>query len=312
MSDELSGWSFARRWRTYFAERFPVIQNAVVIAAFVTGVASFGIRMRNGEASFAPLPWSIAFVTVFLFFLQLRIHDEFKDFEDDRRWRPYRPVPRGVVSLAELGWLWGATALIQILLALGTGPIPAGWMVAVWAYSWLMRVEFFAPAWLKARPVAYMVSHIVIVPLMTLYVLACMKLSLAASWQGLVPLLAMSYTAFFIVEIGRKIRAPEDEEPGVETYSALWGRATAVIAWLAALALTGVLAIAAGRQVGTARLATLAGGLLLLAALVVAVRFLRAPARGRGILFQIVSGISIIVLYLAVGDGFNLSRYLGG
>ena len=40
-----------------------------------------------------------------VFFLQLRIADEFKDFAEDSRFRPYRPVPRGLVTLTELGWV---------------------------------------------------------------------------------------------------------------------------------------------------------------------------------------------------------------
>ena len=41
----------------------------------------------------------MAVVTSFLSFLQLRIADEFKDFDEDSRYRPYRPVPRGLVTL---------------------------------------------------------------------------------------------------------------------------------------------------------------------------------------------------------------------
>ncbi len=40
------------------------------------------------------------------------------------------------------------------------------------------------------------------------------------------------------VEVGRKLRSPADEETGVETYSALWGRFRAIAAWLAAMTVT--------------------------------------------------------------------------
>lgn len=312
MRTDLAHLRFFRRWRIYFAERFPIVQNAAVIAAFVLGVTSYGMRLRHSGASFAPLPWVVAFATVFLFFLQLRIHDEFKDFEDDARWRPYRPVPRGVVSLASLGWLWLWTALCQLLLALLIGPPLIVLLLIVWAYSWLMRAEFFVPAWLKARPIAYMASHIVIVPLMTLYALACVQVPYMSAWRQLSWLLLMSYSAFFVVEIGRKIRAPENEEPGVETYTALWGRVTAVLAWLSALAVTALLAVAAALRVGTEVLTLIIAVLALSASVAVAIRFLRMPAAGRGVQFQIVSGLSIMAIYLAVGDGFGVSRYFAG
>src|SRR5207247_10262010 len=43
----------------------------------------------------------ISFVTCLLFFLQLRIADEFKDFEEDSKYRPYRAVPRGTARSEE-------------------------------------------------------------------------------------------------------------------------------------------------------------------------------------------------------------------
>ena len=48
---------------------------------------------------------------------------------------------------------------------------------------------------------------------------------------------------------GRKIRAPADEEPGVETYSALWGQKKAASIWVLAAATTAVFAWQAARQI---------------------------------------------------------------
>ena len=45
--------------------------------------------------------------------LQLRLADEFKDFEEDSRYRPYRPVPRGLVSLRDLAWVWAGCIALQ-------------------------------------------------------------------------------------------------------------------------------------------------------------------------------------------------------
>ncbi len=95
----------------------------------------------------------VAFVTAFIFFLQLRIADEFKDYEDDLRYRPYRPVPRGLVTLRELGWIGVAGgAAIQLGLALWLHPPLVAAAVLAWAYLALMSREFFAAAWLRRRP----------------------------------------------------------------------------------------------------------------------------------------------------------------
>lgn len=97
-----------------------------------------------------------AFVCVFLFFLQLRFLDEFKDAETDAKFRPERPVPRGLVSLRQIGAAFAVTLVIQVLLVIWLRPLLLTLLVAVWAYMALMTVEFFVPEWIKPRLLTYM------------------------------------------------------------------------------------------------------------------------------------------------------------
>src|SRR3954470_8291934 len=105
------------RWWVYQRERFPVFAHGPLIAAFSLSAVSFS-RLLRGQVS---LPEGkaalVAFVTALLFILQLRIADEFKDFEEDSKYRPYRAVPRGLVTLRELGWVGVGAAAIQAGLA---------------------------------------------------------------------------------------------------------------------------------------------------------------------------------------------------
>ena len=94
-----------KRWWIYQMERFPLAAHAPLIAAFSACAVSFSSLLDR-----APVPgWQaylVAFGVCLLMFLQLRIADEFKDAEDDARWRPYRPVPRGLIRLPELRWVF--------------------------------------------------------------------------------------------------------------------------------------------------------------------------------------------------------------
>src|SRR5512143_1279527 len=101
------------RWWIYQAERFPVFAHGPLILAFSMSAMSYSALLRGADA-LRPSAALVAFVTAFLFFLQLRIADEFKDAEDDARFRPYRPVPRGLVSLRELAWAGAAAAALQL------------------------------------------------------------------------------------------------------------------------------------------------------------------------------------------------------
>jgi 4-hydroxybenzoate polyprenyltransferase len=88
---------------------------------------------------------SVAFATSLLFFLQLRVADEFKDFEEDSRFRPYRAVPRGLVTLRELAWVGVGAAAIQLALALWLDPSIAWLLLLAWIYLAMMTREFFVP-----------------------------------------------------------------------------------------------------------------------------------------------------------------------
>src|SRR6266567_3876952 len=163
----------ANRWWVYQRERFPVLGHGPVIAAFSFSAVCFSALLR-GQADLPPTRSVIvAFGTAFLFFLQLRIADEFKDFEEDSQYRPYRPVPRGLVSLRELAALGALAALAQLGLGLWLEPSLVLLLAVTWAYLALMSKEFFVAEWLKRRHVLYMVSHMAIVPLVDFYATAC-------------------------------------------------------------------------------------------------------------------------------------------
>ena len=257
--------------------------------------------LQGEQGSPVALPLAIAFVVVLLFFLQLRISDEFKDFEDDARFRPYRPVPRGIVTLRSLGWLWVIAALIQAVGSALLGPRVFVMLVAVWAYSGLMAVEFFARKWLKRHALVYMASHMLIIPLIVAYVAVCAGVrtpSVALLWFA-----GMSYFTFCVFEIGRKVRSPEDEEKGVDTYTALWGMRGAVSSWLSVMAAAAAFAALAANAIDAL---TLTAGLVAAAFVAAAVysrRFLTDPRPGRGKPFLALSGVWMIAVYLALGLG---------
>jgi hypothetical protein len=118
---------------------------------------------------------------------------------------------------------------------------------------------------------------------------------------GLAWFLTASYFNGIVVEVGRKIRSPGDEEEGVETYSALWGRGRAVLVWIGAMAATTLCAALAAREVGAAWLVCVVLGALALMAVVLGVSLVRAPAPGSGKRLEVLSGVWTIAMYLSVG-----------
>lgn len=296
------------RWVVYQRERFPLLAHGPLIAAFSSGAVCFSARLReqSGGAPGGPSAASlaVAFASCLLFFFQLRVSDEFKDFEEDSRHRPYRPVPRGLVTLRELGWAALAGMVAQLALALWLAPRLALLLVLVWGYMALMTVEFGLRGWLASRPVTVLWTHMLVMPLIDLYATACDWLAAGAGRAvglGLVWFLLASFFNGMVVEVGRKIRAPEDEEAGVATYSALWGRARAVRAWLGVMVASALFAVLAARAVGAA---AYVGALLAALAALAAVTgraIVRAPRPGLGKRVELLSGVWTIALYGGVG-----------
>jgi 4-hydroxybenzoate polyprenyltransferase len=165
-----------------------------------------------------------------------------------------------------------------------------------------MSKEFFVAEWLRHRHVLYLVSHMAIIPLVDFYATAC-------DWwpagegppEGLGWFVAVSYFNGVVIEIGRKVRGPSDEEVGVNTYSALWGPRTAVLVWLAAMTATAGLAVVAAVQIDFIVPVALVLGILLLAAGWTARQFLADPVTRRSKRIETVSGVWTLGLYLILG-----------
>ena len=287
------------RWWTYQRERFPLAAYAPMTLVFCVAVLTFSASARAALMVAWPVIGA-AFASVLLLFAQMRIADEFKDRDIDARYRPERAVPRGLVRLPELARLAWAAGALQLALALAVDVRLAVLLLALWAYLALMTCEFFASRWLTSHSVAYLLSHMLIMPLTALYVSAFDWLPAgAAPVAELAWVATLSFVAGLVLEIGRKIRAPAHERVGVETYSATWGVGTAITAWLGAVALTGVLAIAAARH-GDTLLIGITAIALSLAALLAIGRFRRRPALGHGREFDLLSGTTVLATYLAL------------
>lgn len=296
------------RWIVYQRERFPIVAHGALIAAFSTGAVCYSAQLRaarDGTAfSVRGSSLVVAFVSCLLFFFELRVSDEHKDFDDDLRWRPYRPVPRGLVTLRELTMVALAGALVQLGLALWLEPRLVAPLLAVWVFMGLMTREFGVRDWLRRHPITVLWSHMLILPLIDLYATACDWMPSGAGrviGEGLAWFLVASFFNGIVVEIGRKIRAPADEETGVETYSALWGIRRATLAWLGAMACTLLFATLAARAVGAGWIVAGLLGSIGIAALATARRLNTAPVAGTGKRAELLSGLWTIAMYLGVG-----------
>ena len=279
-----------------------MLGHGLLVVAFSSSAVCFSALLRGTAALPSWRSFLVAFATSFLAFLHLRIADEFKDIDEDSRYRPYRPVPRGLVSLRELGVVAVIGVGIQAALAVWLQPRLLPLLLVTWLYLALMSREFFAREWLKARPFTYMWTHMLIMPLIDFYATACdWSVAAGAPPSGLFLFVAVSFFNGMVIEIGRKIRAPEQEETGVETYTFLWGRGRATGFWLGVMAASGAVACWAGVRIGFAIPIGVVLGCVWLVCLWRVVGFLRKPEPARADWFESLAGVWTLCLYLMLG-----------
>lgn len=293
---------FLTRLYQYQKERFPFLMNGLMIIAFTFSAASFSRLCRDENGFIALYVFVAGAVTSFLFFFLLRIFDEFKDYEKDCTCQPYRPVPRGLITLKELKWLALGIILFIIILNTFLMPVMLVSVALVMTYMFFMTKEFFVKQWLIKHPLTYLWTHMLIMPLIDFYTTGLDWLNEGIQPpEGLIFFLLVTYFNGVIIEVGRKIKCKETEETGVETYSALYGLHKATIGWLGVLIVTYVLAIKACLAAGS--------GIICILVLTFFVILCAAPAMlfyhfkttnwSKGI--EISSGIWTVAMYLTLG-----------
>jgi hypothetical protein len=209
----------------YLAERFPPVVYTVLVALFF-GSAVLLAQAQDPGSPLRPHAW-LGGVIIWLAFLHLRLMDEAKDFEADWAAYPNRLLSRGVVSLKLLGRLLIAVVLAEVALAWWLGPEVLMSWGAMFIFTLAMRMEFGISGWLSRHIVVYAITHNPVVALLALFAHACTGLQWSANFLFYVGLVSLGSLAF---EVGRKIREPQEEIPGVASYSSALGRTGA--AWL--------------------------------------------------------------------------------
>ncbi|GGH16340.1 hypothetical protein FAZ19_05875 [Sphingobacterium alkalisoli] len=305
--------SFAKRLWIYQKERFPFFGHGILVAAFSFSAISYS-RICRGAEGF--VDWTTflvgVFTTISLFFL-VRIFDEFKDAEDDARYRKELPVPRGLISLGELKMIGIVLAILQIVLNGLFFPKMLFLYVVVIFYLCLMGKEFFIPSWLKKHQFWYVVSHMFIIPLIDIYASGLdWLLAEVGAPHGLVFFFGVSYMNGIVLEIGRKIRSPQDEQTGVLTYSSMLGAGKAVKYWIAVLFVTLILSMAASYYAGYGWMAYAILGSIFLICCVPALLFLNGHVPKYAKAIEWSSAGWTIAMYLSLGGIPMLEQFWRG
>lgn len=203
----------------FFKERTPIASYLLITA----GPASSGYFLASNPNVTSLL---LALVGFFLFFLVLRMMDEYKDFDKDILAHPQRPLPRGLIPLAE--FKMGITLGLITLIAFDFFLLLIGHKNSFYLYSlviihlWLMYKEFYVATWINARPILYAITHQLILVTLCLYCISVYRNLEPLHFSRLDLVYAFSVLfSFFSYEVCRKL--DPNAHPVLKTYLFVYG-----------------------------------------------------------------------------------------
>ena len=293
---------FATRLRAYLRERFPLLGHGLLIASYGSS-NQFLARALTRPGERMHYDWSSlsgAVVLLCLFF-HLRVFDEHKDYAEDCRNHPDRVLQRGLITLRDLR-RFGAVAIATELVLASLHSLAALTAVLIaLGFSVLMLKEFFVGPWLRRHFLLYAVSHMLIMPLLALVVFSFAT----GRWPWTAPGWFWLYACvgFFVTfnwEVSRKIRTPEEEIEGVDSYTRVFGTYGAAYVVLGIRAVDTLLVLLVGLHLGLSRWFPAVLVLLFAVCMVgfLQYRFRTSPKAARRM--ELYAGIYIIAFDLAL------------
>ncbi len=216
-----------KRLYIYFKERYPIIPR-IAVGLIVFAEIHFIILLNNGVTWQDILPnlgiqEAVGAFTVFAFLMWLRVADDLKDYETDKKLFPERPLPSGRVKIKDVMII--CTIVQAIAVALNVIFMNNLLFFGIlYFYGYLMSKWFFRRSKIQPSLPLALVTHNPVQAIVNLYIISFTVIKYNLQPISLVNVMAL-FTLYFpalIWEVSRKIRAPKDEN-AYTTYSKLFG-----------------------------------------------------------------------------------------
>ena len=212
-----------KRLYIYFKERYPIIPR-IILGLIVFLEIHFIVLLNNGVTKFnIGIQEFVGAYTVFAFLLWLRIADDLKDYETDKKLFKDRPLPSGRTTKKDVmiaGVFFEVIAVILNILFMNN----ILFFVILYIYGYLMSKWFFQKSKIQPSLPLALITHNPVQMIVNLYIISftCIKYKIPAISLTTVMALFTLYFPALIWEVSRKIRAPKDEND-YTTYSKLFG-----------------------------------------------------------------------------------------
>lgn len=215
-----------KRLHVYFKERYPIIPR-LILGLIVFLEIHFIILLNQGvswgQCSIG-IQECVGAFTVFAFLLWLRVADDLKDFETDKRLFPDRPLPSGRVFKKDIVIACIIVQAVTVVLNVIFMRDNIFSFIVLYIYGYLMSKWFFQKSKIQPSLPLALVTHNPVQAIINLYIITFTIRKYQLQPITLTNIMAL-WTLYFpalIWEVSRKIKAPKDEND-YTTYSKLFG-----------------------------------------------------------------------------------------
>jgi hypothetical protein len=216
-----------KKWIVFTIERIPIIPNLLIAFGMV-----FSAKHLTGGMEITSDVFWLCFTMILFFLVELRLMDEYKDYDKDCAAHPTRPLPRGLVDVKKFpAIIWTAMVLYFLLTPIIYKFSNVAGILLLGSQVWLilMYKEFFCGSWLEKKPFFYAVTHqVVIIPLtVAAYAILAKTNSFSAVPASVYHFSIVFLSLFFSYEVGRKLDPKAN--PILGTYLVHYGPAKVFI-----------------------------------------------------------------------------------
>lgn len=212
-----------KRLHIYYKERYPIVAR-ILLGLIVFCEIYFIVLLNQGVTKFnIGIQEFIGAYTLFAFLLWLRVADDLKDFETDKKLFPDRPLPSGRVKIKDVVISCAIFEIIALILNFVFMPNKI-FCIILYAYGYLMSKWFFKKKKIQPSLPLALITHNPVQMFMNLYIISFTVIKYKLDFINLTTVMTL-FTLYFpalIWEVARKIKNPK-EENDYTTYSKLFG-----------------------------------------------------------------------------------------
>ena len=212
-----------KRLHIYYKERYPILAR-ILLGIIVFGEIYFIVLLNQGITKFnITIQEFIGGYTVFAFLLWLRVADDLKDYETDKRLFPDRPLPSGRVKISDAVISCIIFEIIAVVLNYLYMPNFV-FFIVLYVYGYLMSKWFFQRSKIQPSLPLALITHNPVQMFVNLYIISFTVIKYKLDFVNLTTIMTL-FTLYFpalIWEVSRKIKNPKKEND-YTTYSKLFG-----------------------------------------------------------------------------------------